>query len=170
MQPSRAPHATVSAVSSLDAYVLPNVFVKDREVVSRGQDLLEIERGPARCTVRSSVPGVISRCRVHVGDAVVPSTAMLSIVRADDVLVVARFELSARPSLQNGKAAFVRIPRARAKPLAATLIYVTGLQPCDASAARPEKAAVRVVARLHTAPPDALWPGVEAIVDVQRDE
>jgi pyruvate/2-oxoglutarate dehydrogenase complex dihydrolipoamide acyltransferase (E2) component len=183
MQPSPGALPLVHTVSSFDAYVLPHlvdvapeidgvvarVFVREREVVSATQPLLEVARGPERSIVTSSVRGVVSRCRVRVGDAAAPGRPLLSIVRADDVLVVARFDLSAEPALWNGKLATVRIPRATARPLGATLVCVTTGHPWSVGAERHEPAAVRVVARLHSAPPAALWPGIEAIVDVEDE-
>jgi len=168
-------------VSSIEAFVLAHdveiapasvgvvarVFVRDRDVVSAGQELLEIARGSERSVVRSAFPGVVSRCRVHVGDAVEPSRPLLAMLRADDVLVVARFDRSMGPSLARGKVASVRIPRATAQPIPAKLLCVAGLQSSHATDARLVDPVVRVVARLESAPPAAVWSGIEAIVDVE---
>jgi multidrug resistance efflux pump len=70
---ARCSHARI--VSSVDAYVLPHavdiapahegfvarVLVRDRDVVSTGQELIEIARRGERSIVRSSAPGVVSR-------------------------------------------------------------------------------------------------------------
>jgi multidrug resistance efflux pump len=173
----------VNTVSSLEAHVLPHVveiastcagivarvLARERDVVSSGQALLEIAGCAARdpsVIVRSSVPGVVSRCLVRVGDEVAPSTPIFSIARADDVLVVARFDPSARAALQDGRRASVRIPSATGKPLAATIVLVNGASGL-ASAAPLRSASVRVVARLDSAPPAAMWPGIETVVDVE---
>jgi multidrug resistance efflux pump len=186
MDPSSAPRPEVTTVSSLEAHVLPHVveiasssagvvtrmFVRERDVVSRGDALLEIAGGvtwDSGVILRSSVPGVVSRCRIRVGDAVAPSTRILSIARADDVLVVARFAPTAGLPLRDWRRASVRIPRAAGQPLGAAIVCVSGASGADTagSTALHGSASVRVVARLQSAPPAAMWPGVEAILDVE---
>jgi multidrug resistance efflux pump len=183
MDSSSARRLAARTVSSSEAHVLPHlveiapphegvvarVFIMDDDVVSIGQHLVEIVCGAKRSLVKSSVPGVVSRCRVRVGDAVARSRPLLSIVRTDDVLVVARFEPSVGPELQSGDLVSVRFPRVTAQSVAATLIRVTGVHGSETSAARHEESIVRVVARLHSAPPAALWSGVQAVVDVACD-
>jgi len=181
---SPAARRDVRTVSSIEAFVVPHVveiapateglvtrvLVRDREVVNRGQALVEIAHGGEQSIVRSWAPGVVSRCRVHVGDEVAPWRRLLSIVRADDVLVVARFETSAKASLQKGKPASVRIPHAAGQPVAARLVCVAGPRCWAPPSARLEDAVVRVVARLEAAPPAALSLGIDAIVDVECAE
>ncbi len=164
-------------VSSMMAHVVPHivevapptagsvtrVFVAEQEVVSIGHPLVEVGRGHERWIVHSSIPGVVARCRVRVGDAVERSRPLVSVIRTDDVLVVARFDLSAGPSLRSGKAAWVRIGRATAPPIRATIISAG-----DTGTRRDDRT-VRVVVRLDAAPPDALWPRIAATVDVACD-
>jgi multidrug resistance efflux pump len=183
MDRSPALRRRVRTVSSTDAFVLAHLieiaptsggvvarlFVKDRQMVRAGQPLLDIARGPERSILRSSVAGIVSRCRVRVGDAVDPTRPLLSIIRADDVLAVGRFEASAEPWLWRGKAVSVRIPRASAEPISATLIGVSGSRQHDSGVER-DDAPVRVVARLESAPPAGLWSGMDAIVDMDCDE
>jgi pyruvate/2-oxoglutarate dehydrogenase complex dihydrolipoamide acyltransferase (E2) component len=174
-----------SLVSSVEAYVVPDlvelasasggvvarVLVKERDVVTRGQDLLELSgRGPsdARVLLRSSARGVVSHCHVRVGDTVDRSSPLFSIARADDVLVVARFESSAAPALRRAARAFVRVPRAAGHPLPASLVWVGG--PVDHPGAPDlDGGAIRVVARLDAAPPAVMWPGIEAVLVVECD-
>jgi pyruvate/2-oxoglutarate dehydrogenase complex dihydrolipoamide acyltransferase (E2) component len=181
MHSSAARRPEARTVSSIEAFVLAHdveiasasegvvarVFVRDREVVSAGQELVEITRGPGRSIVRSAFPGIVSRRHVRQGDAVAPSTPLLAMIRADDVLVVARFDGSAAALLARGKVASVRIPRATAQPIPARLLCVPGIQPAQAGAGGEATAVVRVVARLESAPPAAVWSGIEAIVDVE---
>jgi HlyD family secretion protein len=118
--------------------------------------------------LRCSATGVVSRCRVRAGDTVERSSPLFSIARADDVLVVARFERSAAPALRRAARAFVRVPRAAGHPLPATLVWVGG--PVDhPGAADLESGAIRVVARLDAAPPAVMWPGIDAVLDVECD-
>jgi hypothetical protein len=172
-------------VSSVEAYVVPHVvelasassgvvtrvFVKKRDVVRRGQEFLEISgRGPSDAPVvmRCSATGVVSRCHVRFGDPVERSSPLFSIARADNVLVVARFESSAAPALRQAARAFVRVPRAAGHPLPASLVWVGGpVEP--GSAPGRGSGAVRVVARLDAAPPAVMWPGIDAILDVECD-
>lgn len=172
-----APQLPGTTLSSLEAYVLPHVlelapssggivtrvFVREREVVSRGDPLLEIASdttwGP-RSFLRSSVPGVVSRCRLRVGDAVERSMPIVSIASADDVLVVARFAATASLPLRDWRRASVRIPRAAGQPLGAAIV-------CVSAGSAGAAGTVRVVARLQSAPPAAMSPGVEAILDVE---
>jgi multidrug resistance efflux pump len=204
----------VTAISSIDAHVLPQMvevvsgsegfiarlFVNERDHVRRGQGLLEIacERprcdrdawtasqgaaspastslttGPAatsdarqRVTLRASVSGVISRCHVKVGDAVVRGRPVLSVLRSDDVLVIAHFEAIARPRLRSARTAWVHIPRAGVHNIPARIIRIGGTYPRPTSgAAERNGGAVRVVAQLDFATLDALWPGIEAVVEL----
>ncbi len=197
---------TVNTISSIEAYVLPEVvwvapttsgvvtrvFVRERDAVARGQDLLELacslehlgrDAPPAggprghgealprdsgqRMTLQASLSGVVSRCYVEVGDSVSPSTAALSVIRAEDVLVVARFRESAVASIRNAVTASVRIPRARVTGLRATILGMGAILPWHAMNAAPgEDGTVRVIARLRSLPFHALWPGIEAVVDL----
>ena len=209
MRETTSLHPTVSTVSSVEAYVLPEVvlvaptiggvvtrmFVGEREAVARGQDLLEVAcsleqfqfvrdvpappsaargNGDAlprdtgqRITVKASFSGVVSRCFVEVGDSVSRSKPALSVIRAEDVLVVARFRASAMASIPNALTASVRIPRARVTGLPATILGMGGILPWHASDTAPgEDGTVRVIARLRSLPVHALWPGIEAVVDL----
>ena len=196
----------VRTVSSIEAYVLPEVvlvapticgvvtrvFVRERDAVTRGQDLLEMacslehlgsdappaggprghdgalprESGqPIR--LKASLCGVVSRCFLEAGDPVGPSKPALSVIGAEDVLVVARFRESAVASIRNALAASVRIPRARVAGLPATILGMGGILPWLARDAAPgEDGTVRVIARLRSLPVHALWPGIEAVVDL----
>ncbi len=196
----------VSTVSSIEAYVLPEVamvapmpcgvvtrlFVRERDEVALGQDLLEIACSPEhpgrdapparsprghgealsggngqRITVKANLSGVVSRCFVEVGDSVGRSKPALSIIRADDVLVIARFRASAAASIRNALSASVRIPGARVTGVPATILGMGGILPWLMSDTAPGKdGTVRVVARLHAIPLPALWPGIEAVVDL----
>ncbi len=86
------------------------------EVVTKGQALIEIARQGERCVITSPALGVVSRCRVRVGDEVA---------------------------------------------------NVTGVHRPTAGDARADQAEVRAVARMQSAPPGALWAGMEAIVEVE---
>ncbi len=196
----------LSTVSSIEAYVLPEVvlvtptaggvvtrvFVRERDAVARGQDLLEMvcsleplgsdappASGPRghrdvlprrtghRITLKASLSGVVSRRFVEAGDSVGPSKSALSVIGAEDVLVVARFRESAVASIRNAVTASVRIPRARVTGLPATILGMGGILPWHARDPAPgEDGTVRVIARLRSLPFHALWPGIEAVVDL----
>jgi HlyD family secretion protein len=200
---------TNATISSIDAYVLPQVvevtsgsegcvarlLVNERDQIRRGQDLLEITCERARCdrdpcsvslassstrrgaastsdarqriTLRASLSGIVSRCHVNAGDAVVRGKPVLSVLRADDLLVIAHFEATARPRLRSARTAWVHIPRAGVHSIPARIIRIGGIYPRPASeAAERDDGAVRVVAQLDFTTLDALWPGIEVIVEV----
>lgn len=183
MHPSTARRPEARTVSSVEAFVLAHdveiasacegviarLLVRERDVVSAGQALVEISSGAGRSIVRSAFPGVVTRRHVRVGDAIGRSTPLVAMIRADDVLVVARFDPSDAAPLARGKIASVRIPRATAQPIAAKLLCVAGLEASAGGGDGAPAPVVRVVARLESAPPAAVWSGIEAVVDVECD-
>lgn len=185
MHPPSGPSVASMTVSSVEAHLVPHVlevapttdgivtrvFVREREVVCKGQDLLELAGPGARdlgVLVRSSVPGVVTRCCVRAGDVVARSRPMFSIARADDVLVVARFEPSAGPALPRAHRAWVRIPGAAGRPLPAAILSVGGT-PAATRAGADRCATVRVVARLQSGPPAAICADIAAVLEIELD-
>jgi multidrug resistance efflux pump len=209
---SGGPNATT--ISSIDAYVLPQgveiasgsegcvtrLLVNERDHIRRGQGLLEIACGRARCdrdawkasqapaslastsstggaaatsdmrqcvTLRASVSGIVWRCYVKVGDAVVRGRPVLSVLRSDDVLVIAHFEATARLRLRSARTAWVHIPHVGVHSIPARIIRIGGTYPRPTSeATQRDDGAVRVVAQLDFTAPAALCPGIDAVVEV----
>ncbi len=202
--------SNATTISSTHAFVLPQVveiasgsegvvtkvFVRGRDEIRRGQDVLEMacqrppvdgrvvmagqEASPAqpargdgadaaadawqRITVKASVTGVVSRCHVKPGDVVRRGGPVVSVLRADDVLVVARFDASAGPRLRRARTAWVHVPRAGTYCMPARIIRIGGTHPSQRDPW--EGGALRVVAQLSCITFDALSPGIEAAVEI----
>ena len=120
-----------------------------------------------RITLKASVTGVVARCHVKPGDVVRRGGPVVSVLRADDVLVVARFDAAAGPRLRRARTAWVHIPRAGAYCMPARIIRVGGTYPSQTDPwPRREGGVVRVVAQLSSTSLDALSPGVEVSVEI----
>ncbi len=120
-----------------------------------------------RVTLKASVTGVVSRCHLKPGDAVRRGTPVVSMLRADDVLVVARFDAATGPRLRSARTAWVHIPRAGVYCIPARIIRIGGVYPWQTGPwARREDGAVRVVAQISSTTFDALSPGIEAAVEI----
>lgn len=189
----------VVEIASGSEGVVTRVFVRERDEIRRGQDVLEIawqrdrvdgavaapgqEASPARhargdgtdaaanawepITLKASVTGVVSRCHVKPGDAVRRGGPVVSVLRADDVLVVASFDAAAGPRLRRARTAWVHVPGAGAYCMPARIIRIGGTYPSQTDPwPRREGGAVRVVAQLSSTSFDALSPGIEAAVEI----
>jgi multidrug resistance efflux pump len=209
--------SNTTTISSTKAFILPQVveiasgsegfvtklFVRERDEIRRGQDVLDfacarahLERsvttvgqevsptsaaranGPAtaadewqRVTLKASVTGIVSSCHVRPGDIVRRGRPVVSVLRADDVLVVARFDAGAAPWVRRARTAWVHIPRAGAYCMPARIIRIGGSYPWQTGPwALWQGGAVRVVAQLSCATFDALSPGIEAVVEISSVE
>ncbi len=72
-------------------------FVRERQLVARGQDLFEIERDDRSSAshtfvLKTSPPGLVVRCWVRSGDEVERARPIVTVARCDDVLVLGLFE------------------------------------------------------------------------------
>lgn len=120
-----------------------------------------------RVTLKASVTGLVSRCHVRVGDAVCRGGAVVSVLRADDVLVVARFDAAEAPRLRRARTAWVHVPSAGAYCMPARIIRIGGADPSPREPwSRRDAGAVRVIAQLSSASFEALSPGIEAAVEI----
>ncbi len=205
--------SSATTISSTHAFVLPQVveiasgsegvvtrvFVRERDEIRRGQNVLEMacrrarvdgavatagqEASPARpaqgdgadaaadawqrITLKASVTGVVSRCRVKPGDVLRRGGPVVSVLRADDVLVVARFDAAAGPRLRRARTAWVHLPRAGAYCMPARIIRIGGTYPSQTDPCpRREGGALRVIAQLSSTTLDALSAGIEATVEI----
>ena len=120
-----------------------------------------------RVTLKASVTGVVSRCHVKPGEVVRRGGPVVSVLRADDVLVVARFDAAAGPWLRRARTAWVHVPRAGAYCMPARIIRIGGTYPSQTDSwPRREGGALRVIAQLSSTTLDALSPGIEAAVEI----
>jgi hypothetical protein len=187
-KPLTASPRVAARLRSVEAYVLPHLIdvtagahgtvtsvdVVPRAIVRRGQRLATLQPAEPRrddddCAVivRAPVTGLVTRCRVSVGETLRRASPLVSIASSENVLVSAKFVAGCLAGLDRDSAAVVLHGKGR-DPIGASVISVIACEwalvdgPADAADAR----STRVVLSLSNAPPEVLWPGtpVEVVI------
>jgi multidrug resistance efflux pump len=176
---------TCGAVRSLEAHVVPQLVdvtagshgivislaVAPGEVVHRGQPVATLESLSApgqrggHVAVEAPVAGLVTRCWAMVGDVVSGSWPIMSISSPEDVMVVGRFSPDDAARIPRGAPANVVFHAADRATVPGTVVSVIeAVEPCAPEGAPDRRGCV--VVSLLAAPPEVLWPGRDAEVEI----
>jgi len=184
------PH--VIEISSTTSGFVTRLFTREGELIVRGQDILEIAPAPEweqadpavrlrgqadpssaidgrerlgpSVILRASASGLVWRLWVRVDGPVRRSRKVLSLIRSDDVLVLAHFDRAVARHLGRARLAWVRAPQTSDRLIPARILRV-GCGHSD-SQGNGREDLERVVVQLRSAPAEVLWPGSDAVVEI----
>jgi HlyD family secretion protein len=156
-------HGIVAAV-----LVAPHDLVRAGEVVAIVEQLRPSVRDGADRTlcVKAPTDGLVTRCWVSAGDAVAASSPVLSMASSEEVLVIARFPAAAAADLCSGGHAQVRVPVTAPGTRSTKIVSVLRAMNDPGDEERTGARMTRIVLSLPNAPPEALWPGTPAAVEI----
>lgn len=174
--------ATDDTIRSVAAYLLPQeatlpadatgkvarIFVHERQLVVRGQALAEVDpdvraTGVPSLVLRAGRSGFVSRCWARVGDTVRAGEPVASVLRCEDVLVLALFDRAQLERARLTSRATVSIGEPPQHQLQADVLRIGTGQGEEGKADPPDRM-IRVVVQMPSVPPEALRPGIDISV------
>ena len=182
LEPRGTPSRTVRCVR---AFLLPQIvsqftgtpgrvtrsFVREGQLVARGQDLFELQRhdrssAPQTFVLRASNQGIVARCWARVGDAVERARPMASMIRCDDVLVLGLFERALIERMRLTMGALVTIGDLASNPFQAGVLRIGTALASRHARDGESREFIRALVQIPSLPPQALRPGLDARVDL----